>query len=530
MSALNKHDQFFYTSGATDSVWVHKDAYSNRPQFQKLQTNIETDVCVIGAGISGISTAYELVLQGKNVVLIDARDVISGETGRTSGHLSNALDDGYVNIKSKHKESGAKSAAESHTWALNHVGEVAGKLEIDCEYRKVPGYKISQYSRDDKSHAKDVEGIKAEVELAAQIGVDVEYKEGLAVKGWDGTTDQRDGAIFSNQAAFHPTLYLVGVLKWLKQQRNFQCYTFTRIVSLEESGTNVLLKTEQGQEIHCQYAVEATAVPLQKLSIIVEMACHRTYCIAARIPKGSVEDCFIYDTADPYKYVRLTECDDKDDYMIVGGGDHKVGQGDTSGHFEELEAWARERFTSIKSVDYKWSGQVWEPVDYVGFIGKNQGCERIYVVTGDSGNGLTHAVLGSRLIADQICGKQNPWAGLYSPSRIASIVKSAKDLVLHDVQVNAQYGRFLQTDLQDIEDLAVGSGGVLNKGLSKPVAVYKGENGQVVKMSALCPHLKGVVCWNATEKSFDCPIHGSRFSETGLCINGPAKMGLEVLE
>ncbi|CAJ2510469.1 Uu.00g132780.m01.CDS01 [Anthostomella pinea] len=532
------HEQFKHTSGATDPVWLLHNKYDARPEFQPLNEDIETDVCVIGAGIAGIQIAYELVLRGKEVVLIEARDVLAGETGRTTGHLSNALDDQYTEIKKKHGTSGAQIAADSHTWALKHVGQVTEKLGIECEYRTLPGYEISQYEVCHDDYEQDISQIKEEAQLAKQLGINAEYRDDLTVKGWDGKPNQRGGAVFHDQATFHPTDYLVGVLNWLKSQPNFRCFTYTRAMSVEEKGIEVLglghkycrIETESGKTIQCEHAVEATNVPLQKLSVIAQMEYNRTYAIAIRVPKGSVEDCLLYDSAEEYKYVRLTHCDDSHDYLVVGGCDHEVGQEDTSGRFQELEDWTRARFTQASSVDYKWSGQIFEPVDYMAYIGKNQGCKRIYIVTGDSGNGLTHGVIAGRLIADEIEGKENEWATLYSPKRLGSMIKSLPETLAHDLQINAQYKRLAQSDIQDIEDLVPGSGGVLNPTLKKPTAVYKDENGNVTKLSALCPHMKGVVCWNKTEKSWDCPVHGSRFSATGLCVQGPAKGNLGPVE
>jgi len=166
----------------------------------------------------------------------------------------------------------------------------------------------------------------------------------------------------------------------------------------------------------------------------------------------------------------------------------------------------------------------------MAFIGKNQGQDNVYVVTGDSGNGLTHGVLAGKLIADEIEGVENPWSSLYSPKRKVSILKSAKQMISHDLQINAQYKRLVQSDIQDIEDLAPGQGGVYNPTTKKPTAVYKDEEGKVHKFSALCPHMKGVVCWNGVEKSWDCPVHGSRFSKEGVQIMGPAKAGLEPMD
>jgi glycine/D-amino acid oxidase-like deaminating enzyme/nitrite reductase/ring-hydroxylating ferredoxin subunit len=541
-TTVTSEQQFERTSGATDAVWVHLDKYGSRPEGVKpLSEDVETEVCIVGSGIAGVSIAFELVERGKQVVMLEARELLSGETGRTSGHLSNALDDGYTSIQSKHGKNGAKAAAESHSWALKHVGEIAARLAIDCEYRQLPGYTISQYPRSDPKHDEDIKSIQEEVDVARGLGIDVTYVEGLTIKGWESGSDQpdqRDGAVWHNQATFHPTKYVNGVLGWLLKQPNFRCHNQTRVVSFEEPGIEILgmgnkhveVKTQNGNTIKCEHAVEATNVPLQKLSVVVEMACERTYCIAIRVPKGSVEDCLIYDTAEAYKYVRMTECDEKDDYFVVGGGDHKVGQEETSGRFEELEAWTRERFPQAGAVDYRWSGQVFEPVDHVAFIGLNQFQKRTFVVTGDSGNGLTHGVIAGRLIADEIDGLDNAWAKLYSPKRLASIVKSAATMVSHDLQVNSQYRRFLQSDITDIEDLVPGSGGVLNPTTGAPIAVYKDENGKVTKVSALCPHLKGVVCWNGVEKSWDCPVHGSRFSKEGLCVEGPAKGNLEPVE
>ena len=176
--------------------------------------------------------------------------------------------------------------------------------------------------------------------------------------GWDGKIDQRDATVNTEEATFHPTKYLVGVLKWLAQQPNFSCYTHTRALSVEEKGIEilgmgskeVLVKTEDGLMVTCNDALEATCVPLQKLSVVAQMEFFRTYCIAIRVPRDYIEDCLIYDQADPYHYARLTACDDQDEYLVVGGCDHKVGQEQEDGRYAELEQWARDRFTKAGSV------------------------------------------------------------------------------------------------------------------------------------------------------------------------------------
>ncbi len=212
------------TSGANDPVWIHTEPYSNRPQFPKLEKDIEADVCIIGAGISGISVAEQCVRRGLNVVLIEARDILSGkspttdlaitnarsgETGRTSGHLASDLDDGYTAIEQTFGREGAQAAAESHDWAIKHVGEVAKELDINCEYRMLKGYDFSQYLVGTKEHDEDMKSMKEEAELASQLGLDFTFDENLTLRGWDGKPDQRGGNLVGRQATFHPTKYAV---------------------------------------------------------------------------------------------------------------------------------------------------------------------------------------------------------------------------------------------------------------------------------------------------------------------------------
>ena len=350
MATMAQPQHFMATSGARDSVWVHQDPYSQRPQFPKVSQDLQTEVCVVGSGIAGVSAAYELVSRGVSVVMLEARDAVSGESSRTSGHLSC---DGFIDIAKKHGNDGAKAVAESYMWAIKRVGEISTNLGIDCEYRQLPAYHISQYVRGDEGHAEEVDSLKQEVAKSRELDLPVSFEEGYAIKGWDGKVDQRDAAIFKQQATFHPTKYIKGVLGWLSKQSNFSCFTRTRVISIEEKGVEILglgsksvrVNTLDGHTITCENAVEATCIPLQKLSVVAQLEYMRTYCIAIRVPKGYVEDCLIYDQADPYHYVRLTTCDEQNDYLVVGGCDHKVGQEQEDGRFAELEDWTRQRYS-----------------------------------------------------------------------------------------------------------------------------------------------------------------------------------------
>jgi glycine/D-amino acid oxidase-like deaminating enzyme len=164
-----------HTSGASDPVWVHKQPYSAIPQFPTLDRDLTTDICVIGSGIAGIHVAHELVTRGHQVVMLEARDALSGESGRTSGHLTNDLDDGYLEIAKKHGEGGARVAAESHAWARDRVGEIVKELGIECEYRRLPAYDVSQYGVGSEGYEGEMKELREEAEMQRRLGIETRF-------------------------------------------------------------------------------------------------------------------------------------------------------------------------------------------------------------------------------------------------------------------------------------------------------------------------------------------------------------------
>jgi nitrite reductase/ring-hydroxylating ferredoxin subunit len=213
--------------------------------------------------------------------------------------------------------------------------------------------------------------------------------------------------------------------------------------------------------------------------------------------------------------------------LLVGGEDHKTGQEDhPEQRFKKLEEWTRSRFPMMTEVIYEWSGQVMEPVDSLAYLGRNPMDKyNVYVITGDSGNGMTHCTIGAMLITDLIMNQPNAWAELYDASRIS--LRSIGEFIRENANVAAQYEEWLAAKPRpDYLDLIPNEGQVFRDGLSM-VAVYKDEVGNLEFMSAACPHLGGVVHWNSVEKSWDCPCHGSRFDCHGQVIEGPAVSNLE---
>ena len=273
----------------------------------------------------------------------------------------------------------------------------------------------------------------------------------------------------------------------------------------------------------------ATNTPINDLLVIhTKQAPYLTYAISAEIPAGSVPKALYWDTLDPYHYIRTQPASDGKDMLVVGGEDHKSGQvEDQAERWNRLENWARERFSMMGQIKYRWSGMVMETTDGLAFIGPNPGDENVYIATGDSGMGMTHGTIAGMLLTDLIQGKANTWSKLYDPSRKPVWGMAWKDYVRENANVAKEYVKdwLGASEVASLDEIPKNSGAVMRDGLSK-TAVFRDQQGDLHKHSAVCPHLGCIVHWNGAENTWDCPCHGSRFDPLGQVICGPANKPL----
>lgn len=476
-----------------------------------LSNDESADVVVVGGGISGLSVAYKLLTLGKSVIVLEGREIGAGETGKTSAHLSNALDEGYQKLQKLFGVSGAKLAAQSHTLAIDWIENVIKEEKIDCDFERLPGYLMSE----------DVDELTAEMKASRQSGlVDVHLDE---IK-FQRTNQTQKCLQFPAQAQFHVMKYLNGLAQAVIKKGG-KIFTETLVVDVSES-EKVCVKTKD-YEVKCSAAVIATNTPfIDRFAMHTKQAAYRSYVLGLAVAPGQVTKALYWDTKEPYHYVRLVDNVDGKDLLLVGGEDHKTGQAnDAALRFRHLKDWAQVTFGVDGQEVFTWSGQVMEPIDGLAFIGRNPGSENIYIVTGDSGHGLTHGTIAGMLISDLIVGKTNNWMDLYNPSR--KNIRALGQFLKESCNVAMQFAQHFQKgDVDSADDIKSGSGAIVKKGLKK-LAVYKDEQGRVNTCSALCPHLGCVVAWNGSEKTWDCPCHGSRFTATGKVLNGPATQDLE---
>jgi len=499
-------------SGKTESAWM--EARLALPVPHSLDRDIETGICIVGAGISGLTTAYALARAGQHVVVIDDGPLISGETERTTAHLSNAIDDRFFVLERLHGGEAIQLAAESHRAAIDYIEAAVHREKIDCDFERLDGFLFAGPGHD-RSY------LEQELEAAHRAGLEsVEMVSQAPIRDFDTGPALR----FPHQGQFHPVKYLHGLIKMMAARgTSMFCHTH---VSEVHDGTPCIVRTATGRTIRADAVVMATNTPVNdRVAVHTKQAPYRTYVIAAHVPRGSVIRALFWDTGDPYHYVRL-QCGAKGDLLIVGGEDHKTGHDDHPEHrWQALAEWTRRRFPMAGEVAYQWSGQVIEPVDGLAFIGRNPGDKHVYIVTGDSGQGITHGTIAGMLLSDLITGKDHPWKELYDPSR--RTLGAAGEFARENLDVAGQYRDWVTPGtVKSAEDVLPGCGAVLRHGARK-VAVFRGEDGSVHECSATCPHMGCIVHWNDSEKTWDCPCHGSRFDRFGSVLNGPAIKDLE---
>lgn len=496
-------------SGVTESFWM---ATAEVPVFEQMSRNIDTvDACIVGAGISGLTTAYLLLKAGKSVVVLDDGPVAAGETERTTAHLTNVIDDRYFEIERMHGRENARLAAESQTSAVNKIEQIVTEEGIDCDFKRIDGYLFLGESDDIKTLEKELET----VEELGFVGVSMVPRLPFGL--------DRPALKFSRQGQFHVLKYVIGLCNAIKSMGG-SIFCFEHVSKIED-GDTVVVHTKTGHTVKARNVVIATNSPItDRVKVHTKQAPYRTFAIGATVPAGSVETALYWDTEEPYHYMRLQPTyTPKLEMLILGGEDHRTGEeNDGEERFARLERWMRINVPQAGEVEYQWSGQVYEPEDGLGFIGPDPAHgKNVFITTGDSGMGMTHGTMSGIILTDLICGRDNAWAKLYDPSR------KPFEYLKENLNTVAQYAKKLApSEVDSPDDIEPGEGAIIRRGL-KQVAVYKDLDGNILELSATCPHLGATVCWNSCEKSWDCPAHGSRFSACGEVIDGPANGDLK---
>lgn len=491
------------------SLWVETTPQANYP---KLNADIQVDVAVIGAGITGLSVAANLKREGATVAVIEAGNIASGATGYTTAKVTSQHGLIYFDLIDQAGEELARQYADANETAITKIASQIEELGIDCDFRRGDAH---VYTTD----TNQLDTIEKEVEAAISLGLPAAFTGDTELPYSVAGTVR-----FENQAMFHARKYCLGLAKSIPGDGS-DIFEHTRATDVECNGSCVV-HAENGT-ITAGHVVMATQIPfLDRGGYFARTSPARSYAIAAKVDASVLSNMYI-SIDSPTRSLR-PHLENGESFLLIGGEGHKVGQDpDTHERYQALESWAHDQF-GVQSVQYRWSAQDYMAVDHVPYIGRiTPNNERILIATGFNKWGMTTGVAAGVMLTETIMGRTSPWSEVFDSTRM-DIRRSAKDFVLENANVAKRLiGDRLRTlSVPDISELSPDEGGIVEADGEK-VAAYQDEAGQLHTISPTCTHLGCQVTWNTAERSWDCPCHGSRFDIDGKVLQGPAIKPLE---
>ena len=491
-------------------VWIDDTPIQ---KFPKLQRNITADVLVVGAGITGITTAYLLKKAGSTVALVERERVASIDTGHTTAHLTYVTDVQLQQLVRNFGEDHAQAVWDAGAAAIDEIEKIVEEERIQCEFARVPAYLHAPVGASSK---KEVSYLQKEADAAAKLGFDAAYLDSAPYFNLPAVR-------FANQAKFHPRKYLRSLVTNIDGNDS---HVFEKSAATEFDAKKRRVKVNRNW-ISFDRMVMATNNPLVGFASMMAATLFQTklsldtsYVFGARVPTGTIPEALFWDTREPYDYLRIDRRSGFD-YVVFGGEDHKTGQKrDTKRVFARLLARLKKIIPQAQ-VDHRWSGQVICSPDGLPYIGEN--AEHQFIATAYCGNGITFGTVAAMMARDWTAERKNPWTKLFAVDR-----KKIKGATWNYLKENKDYpyymikDRLARAEADSVRELRPGDGMIIGR-RGKKIAAYRDATGNVRRLSPVCTHLGCLVRWNAAESTWDCPCHGSRFKATGEVIAGPAE-------
>ena len=494
------------------SYWTET---TKRPQFKKLEEDIDIDVCIIGAGITGISTAYMLNGQNLNICIIDKGEICSGVIENTTAKITSQHGLIYKYLMETFGEEYARKYFQSNEEAIKGIKEIIKKENIACDFEKTENYVYT-------CKEEYIQTIKDEVETIRMIGGNAEFIENTSLP-----FKIEAGIKLENQAKFHPLKYLYGLIKVL-EKNNISVFTNSRVIEMKKNNGMYNIKTEEGKTITAKYVVMATHYPIKNFPGMhfLKMYQDRSYAIAIK-PNGKFPKEMYISAESPVASFRAIN----DELLIIGGAEHKTGENniDLDISYKQLETYAKEIYPEAE-IEYQWATQDCVSIDKVPYIGEFSNLmPNLYIATGYKKWGMTTSYVAAKIISDKILKKKNEYENIYKATRFAPIgnYKEFGNMLKQTVySLGINKIKIPETEFEDIEK---NSGGVVEyKG--KKIGVYKDESGKLFIVEPYCAHLGCELSWNNLEKTWDCPCHGSRYTYEGKVITEPTVKDLKKIE
>jgi len=497
--------------GSCNSIWQDVGNFIPAEKIFSPQA----DVVIIGAGITGLSTALQLQQQGKSCILIEANNIGFGTTGGTTAHLNTFFDTPYNKVIKNFSLQKAELLFQSAKEAMAIIKDNAAGFGIDCNLEDTTGYLFSL-------NAKQDEELDDIVVAGKKVGLEINF-----INDSPFPIPYLKIASIENQAQFHPLKYIIGLARAFERAGG----TIVQNCMVTNITGDEMLTIETSQfTIKATHAVYATHIPPGVNLLHFRCVPYRSYAIAVKLKNNNYPLALGYDMQDPYHYYRTQEIDGEQ-FLIAGGEDHKTGHEENTGAcFRRLESYVKSYF-EVDKIVYRWSSQYFEPADGLPYIGYLPGSNsNIFVATGYGGNGMTYSSIAAKIISDMIIEGKSEYQELFDPSRLkpvagfANFVTEAAEVVKEFVEK-----KISKQKINELSDIAAGEAKVV-KYEGHHIGLYKDELHNIYAVNAACTHIKCTIAWNNAEKTWDCPCHGSRFSYAGKVLTGPAQQPLEQID
>ena len=496
-----------------DSLWL---ATAPMPGYEALTGNVSVDVAVVGAGITGLTTAALLKEAGARVAVLESKTVGRGTTGYTTAKVTSGHQLAYAKLRKSFGDERARIYADSHEAALEWIARRVEERGIDCDFTRAPHV---VYSED----GNEVKHLEQEVEAEQRVGLPASFVDDPSLPF------PVAGAVrLENQAHFHPRKYLAALAQDVQGGDGMICER-TRVLNVDERSPCVV-HTDRG-DLRARDVVVATSLPILDRGLFFTKA-HpmRSYALAAPIAADRALDAMFITASGSTRSIR-TWSDGLQTFLIVNGNGHKTGEEPENEHrYTELGDFMRSRF-AVDSIDYRWSTHDYFSVDHVPYVGRMRKRSRhLYVATGFNGWGMAGGTMAALLLADLIRGESNPWAELYDANR-SNLRRGGAKLLTENAKVGAHWlsAGMRPGTARDFATIDRGQGAIVRRHTER-IAVYRDDEGRLHGLSPVCTHLACHVTWNRAEGTWDCPCHGSRFTGEGAVIQGPAVRDLQRID
>lgn len=501
------------------SLWVSD---SNETNYPMLNCNEKADVCVIGGGIVGAVTAYLLVKNGLNVVILEKDRVCMGVTANSTAKLTSQHGLFYKYLADEFGLTYAKGYLESNEQGIKLAEKIIEEEKINCDFEKKDAYVFA-------TDESELEKIKQEVDVLNKIGFDAEYIENV-----DIPVDNVLGAIkFKNQAQFNARKYTIKLFDKISKMGG-KIYENSKVEDIKKVGDEYSINVGK-YNVLSKKVVIATHYPIKNFPgmYFSKMYQDKSYAIAVDIGQENnkkIIDGMYIQSCDPVISFRTAKYNGKE-LLIVAGSGHKTGQTDVKieDSFVNLENYIKKYYPKAKVI-FRWSTEDCITLDKIPYIGNFSNLlPNVYVATGFKKWGMSTSHVAAKIISDLILGNDNKYKDIYKATRLEPIRNIKEFGNILKESTSSLFLNKIKPSNSMYSDIKIGDGGVVDINGEK-IGVYKREDGEVFTVKPYCGHLGCLVSWNNLEKTWDCPCHGSRYDYMGNIITEPTVNNLDKID